>query len=228
MRTPWRGVFCLAIGLAGCTGDGSDRDPFAWRNPFKDERRFDPASAPVASTQAATRVHTLGTAVVAANSGDLQSKPIFLTIGLKEPMVFHQGNQVVVSEALVERCASEDELAAVICHELGKIAAESTGKGPPRPERDLPPPPVGPADVVGASGPADMTRQAEEAMFDRRRPRTNGSAREARPDPRTLAHNFYIKAGHRPDEFDHVASLVKEAEDNATHRELMRDRDDGR
>src|SRR3954451_19725223 len=63
----WRALCGLAVGLTGCVGDDSGRDPFAWRNPFKDERRFDPATAPAASVQAATRVHTVGSAVVAAN-----------------------------------------------------------------------------------------------------------------------------------------------------------------
>ena len=133
-------TLCLTLGLAGCLGDESGRDPFALRNPFRDERRFDPSSA-AASAKAATQVHTVGSAVVAANSTDFPSKPVFLTIGLPEPMVFHQGTgQIVVSEGLVNRCGSEAELAAVICHELGKMAAEHPGKGPPRPERDLPPP----------------------------------------------------------------------------------------
>jgi hypothetical protein len=225
MRRPWRGLFCLIVALAGCLGDESGRDPFALRNPFRDERRFDPSSAPAASAKAATQVHTVGSAVVAANRTDLPSKPLFLTIGLPEPMVFHQGTgQIVVSEGLVNRCGSEAELAAVICHELGKMAAEHPGKGPPRPERDLPPPSPAPVDVAGAAYPADMTRVAEEAMFDRRSPRTNRGAREPGPDPRTLAHNFYVKAGHPADGFDHVSGLIKEAEENADKRELMRGR----
>ena len=67
-----------------------------------------------------------------------------------------------------------------------------------------------------------MTRVAEEAMFDRRSPRTNRGAREPGPDPRTLAHSFYVKAGHPVDGFDHVSGLIEEAEENADKRELMR------
>ncbi|HKB01816.1 MAG TPA: M48 family metalloprotease [Gemmataceae bacterium] len=224
MRTPWRGAFCLVVGLTGCIGDGSDREPFAFRNPFKEERRFDPSSAPVASARAATRVHAVGSAVVAANSADLPSKPAFLTVGLKEPMAFHQAGQVVVSEGLVDRCASDAELAAVVSNELGKIAAARAEKGPLRAERDLPPAGPVPNDVVGASGPPDMTRAAEEAMFDRRGTRPGRNAREPGPDPKTLAHNFFVKAGHSADDFDRAAGLIKEAEENAEKRELMRGR----
>lgn len=225
MRRSWRGLLCLTVGLAGCLGDESGRDPFTLRNPFRDERRFDPSSAPVASARAATQAHTVGSAVVAANSADLPSKPLFLTIGLPEPMVFHQGaGQIVVSEGLVNRCTSDAELAAVICHELGKIAVEHPAKGAPRPERDLPPPSPTTPDVVGATYSADMTRVAEEAMFDRRNPRPSRGAREPGPDPQTLAHNFYVKAGHPVDQFDRVSGLIKEAEDNAEKRDLMRSR----
>jgi Peptidase family M48 len=224
MRTPWRGALCVVVGLTGCVGDGSDRDPFAFRNPFKEERQFDPSTAPVASARAATRVHAVGSAVVAANSAELSSKPAFLTIGLKDPIAFHQAGQVIVSEGLVERCSTDAELAAVVSNELGKIAAAQPGKGPPRPERDLPPAGPVPNDVVGATGPPDMTRAAEEAMFDRRGPRTGRSAREPGPDPKTLAHNFHVKAGHSADEFDRAAGLIKEAEENAEKRDLMRGR----
>jgi Peptidase family M48 len=226
MRSLWRGgLVCLSIGLAGCVADGAGRGPFAFRNPFAAEQRFDPAAAPAASAQAATRVHTVGSAVVAANATDLPSKPTFLTIGLKEPMVFHHGTDLVVlSEGLVDRCASDAELSAVVCHELGKIAAERGTHGTPRSERDLPPAAPGPADVVGAGHSADMTRVAEEAMFDRRGPRPKRGAREPRSDPKTLAQSFYTRAGHPSESFDRIAALVREAEDNADQREIMKGR----
>ena len=58
MRGSWRGAFCLVVGLTGCVGDDSGRNPFAFRNPFREEPRFDPSAGPVASARAATRVHT--------------------------------------------------------------------------------------------------------------------------------------------------------------------------
>jgi Peptidase family M48 len=226
MRTWWRGGLAgLAVGLAGCVGDGTQANPWSLRNPFEGERRFDPASAPTASAKAATRVHAVGSEVAAANVADLPSKPVFLTIGLKEPMAFHQGSgEVVVSEGLVDRCPTDAELAAVLCNELGKLAAKKGPKAAPRPERDLPPAVPVSADVVGASHSADMTRAAEEALADRRGPRTGRGPRDQRPDPKALAQNFYVKAGHTADDFGRMEALLREAEDNAEKREIMRGR----
>ena len=212
------GLVCLALALAGCAGTG--RDPFAFKNPFASDRPFDAASAPTASAQAATRVHALGSAVVGANADDLSQKPVFMTIGLKEPMVFHRGaGQIVVSEALVDRCPTDDELAAVICWELGKVAAAH----PPERRTMNDPVPAGPLarDVVGGAYEADMTRLAEEARFDRRPARGPRPGREARADPMTLARTFYAKTGRNPDDLARLEPLLRDAEENADRRELM-------
>ncbi len=227
MRTWWRGGLTgLTIGLTGCVGDGSADKPWAFRNPFQTEQSFDVAKAPTASVKAATRVHAIGSDVAAANAADLSAKPVFLTIGLPEPMLFHQGSgQVVISEGLVERCRTDAELAAVLSHELGKLAANKPAKAAPRPERDLPPDVPLSADVVGAGyTQADMTRVAEEAMADRRGARPARSGRDSRPDPKALAQDFYVKAGHNADGYARMASLIREAEDNAEKREIMRGR----
>jgi hypothetical protein len=212
------GLVCLALSLAGCAGTGGD--PFAFKSPFGKDRPFDAASAPTASAQAATRVHAVGSAVVSKNADDLSEKPIFMTIGLKEPMIFHRGaGQIVVSEALVDRCPTDDELAAVICWELGKVAAAH----PPERRTLNDPVPAGPLarDVVGGAYEPDMTRLAEEAKFGRRAARGGRSGREVRPDPKTLAQNFYAKTGRNPDDLARLEPLLRDAEDNADRRELM-------
>jgi hypothetical protein len=217
MRTrPSLGLVCLALALAGCAGG-----PLAGRNPFAgDERRFDPSEAPTASTKAASRVHAVGSAVVGANAADLSEKPVFMTIGLKEPMIFHRGaGQIVISEALVDRCPTDAELAAVLCWELGKIAALH----PPERRTDTDPVPAGPLarDVVGGTYEADMTRLAEEAKFDRRPVRGTRPGHEPKADPKTLAQNFYAKTGRNPDDLTRLEPLLRDAEDNADRRDVM-------
>jgi hypothetical protein len=212
------GLVCLALAIAGCAG--TDRDPFAFKNPFASERPFDAASAPAASTKAASRVHAVASAVVGANAADLSEKPVFMTIGLKEPMIFHRGaGQIVVSEALVDRCPTDDELAAVICWELGKVAAAH----PPERRTVNDPVPTGPLarDVVGGAYEPDMTRLAEEAKFDRRPARGSRPGREPRPDPKTLAQNFFAKTGRNPDDLNRLEPLLRDAEDNADRRDVM-------
>jgi Peptidase family M48 len=226
MRTRWRGgLACLGFGLAGCVGDGTETRPWSLRNPFEMERRFDPASAPTASVKAATRVHAVGSAVAAANAAELPAKPVFLTVGLKEPMAFHQGSaEVIVSEGLVDRCPTDAELAAVLCHELGKLTAKKGPKPGGRADRDLPPAVPVSADVVGAAHTPDMTRAAEEALADRRAQRGGRPARESRPDPKALAQDFFVKAGHSADDFGRMDALLREAEENGEKREIMKGR----
>jgi hypothetical protein len=226
MRTWWRGgLACLGFGLTGCVGDGTEAHPWSLRNPFETERRFDPAAAPAASAKAATRVHAVGSEIAAKNAAELPARPVFMTVGLKEPMAFHQGSfEIIVSEGLVDRCPTDAELAAVLCHELGKLAAKKGPKPGARADRELPPVVPVSADVVGAAHTADMTRAAEEALADRRGSRGGRPGREPRPDPKALAQNFFVNAGHSADDFGRMDHLLREAEENAEKREIMRGR----
>jgi len=227
MRFRWRdGLIVAVLGVAGCV-DGEFRDPFANRSPAgKNERGLDPSSAPAASTKTATRVDAVAKAVIADAGADLPDKPVFSTLGVTEPMIFHRGTgQVVLSEGLVERCATDADLAAIICHELGKVAAARADKESARPSGiDLSPAPRLSSDVVGSGHSADMTRVAEEAMLSRRAPRDRETGRPARPDARTLARNLFNKTGHDAEHFTRVEPLYREAEENAENREVMRGR----
>lgn len=220
MRTRWpAALLCSALGLAGCAKDG--RDGFALRNPFQADRGPDPNTLPPASTLAATRVTAVGSAVVAKNKDALDAKPVFFTMGIREVEISHdKSGMVFLSEGLVERCPTDTELAAAICHELGKMAAEQAPKAgdreslAPRLSRD----------VVGGTYEPDMTRLAEEAKFDRRSPRGQSRARDPRPDPRTLAENLFVKAGYKADDLARMDQLLREAEDNADRRASERGR----
>jgi hypothetical protein len=219
MRTRCRLAFLiLAVGVCGCVGDGSG-DPFAFRNPFKSEPEFDPIKAPQAATRTATRVVAVGNEVVGKNTPGLGFKPVFFTSGVRDLEVFHKGtSMVVLSEGLVDRCQTDAELAAVICHELGKMAAENGDRKPSRADMD-PASARGPADVVGAGHTADMTGVAADAMLNRPNPRRNRGGRDAEPDARTLAQDFLVRAGHTADDLERVQPLVREAEDNVQKRE---------
>lgn len=219
MRTPWHaGLACLILGLAGCATDG--RDGFALRNPFATDRGPDPHSLPPASTLAATRVNAVGSAIAAKNKDALGVTPVFFTMGVREAEISHQrSGMVILSEGLVERCPTDAELAAVICHELVKLAAEHDRAG----DRE----PGGPRltrDVVGGTYEPDMTRLAEEAKFDRRQPRGGRADREPRRDPRAMAETFLVNAGFQAGDLARMDQLIREAEDNADRRASERGR----
>jgi len=228
MRAGWHlGLVCLASTIIGCAGDG-DQDAFAFRNPFRTERGFDPAKAPSASAKAASRVHFVGNDVLAKNTGDFRDKPVFLTVGLKEPMIFHRTSgdvtSVVISEGLVERCATDAELAAALCYELGKMSSDKPAPGSARGDKDMPYSPRLSADVVGNGNSADMTRMAEEGFNDRRAPRPAGRSKEPKANPKTLAQDYLVKAGYTAEDLAKITPLMKDSEDNADKRDILRGR----
>jgi hypothetical protein len=213
----------FAIFANGCMTDEMGRDIF--KDPFKSERAFDPNSAPSPSSTAATRLHTVGSEVVAKNQSSIGMKPVFFAIGFPEPMVFHQGSsEIIVSEGLIDRCTTEAELAAVISNELAKMVASREEKGGPGTaprNTELPPAPRLTSDVAGSSNAPDMTRLAEEAYASKPPvPRNRGP----RPVPTSLARNYLTTAGFDADELTRMGDLIKQAEDNADKREVMRRR----
>ena len=212
MRARWSAaLLSTALGMTGCATDG--RDGVALRNPFQTDRRPDPGKLPPASTLAVTRVNAVGSAITAKNEAALGTKPIFFTMGVPEVEISHdKSGMVFVSEALVERCPTDTELAAVICHELGKMAAES-GSG--RRGNAEPSGPRLTRDVVGGSYEPDLTRLAEDAKYERR---GTPMRREVRPDPKAIGETLFVQAGYRADDIARMDSLFHEAEDNADRR----------
>lgn len=223
MRTICQSLGLVVAGLltgllTGCVGNDGR---LASTNPSRRDRGWDASAAPAASTQAATRVHTVGHQVLAANAADFPTRPVFFTIGLNEPMIFHRNPQeIIISEGLVERCATDGELAAVISHELARMTVR-WGRPGSR-DREPPPAPRLTPDVVGGGQPADMTRLAEEARFDRQR--TGRDTRGQRLDPRVLAQSYLTRAGHQADDLDRVEPLLQQAAENAANRDILRGR----
>jgi hypothetical protein len=96
----------------------------------------------------------------------------------------------------VKQCKTDGELAAVLCHELGKMVSDrevQMGPGIWNPRRQ-PPPEV----RIGNEGPGgpispDRTRLAELATFEQERRQETAPARPL--DPNLLARTYLQKAG---------------------------------
>lgn len=114
-----RVVAVLALALCGCQDSRF----------FRSARSFvgQPVEVPdakEASIQSAARVDQVGRQILSANIF-CGVDPGFQTLGSREPILFHRGQQsVFISDSLVDRCQTDEELAAVLCHELGKMVAE--------------------------------------------------------------------------------------------------------
>ena len=136
------------------------------------------ASYSAASAEVATRVGVIGQKIVTANP-QLGLRPVFRTIGTPDAEVFHCGaTEVCVTEGLAKQCATDGQLAAVLCVELAKIVAEQAQDAPPAKRSDdrLPPIDMRVGNEVGGSvGAADMTRMKELADYEKQRRPAPGS-----------------------------------------------------
>lgn len=186
----------VALGLTGCLND-MQRD-FKRLVRRDGVRTPEPPKVAPASIETAQRVEELGRQIIAQNTFT-GIDPIFHTMGVPEPVLFHSGTaQLFISEGLAKQCKTTDELAAVLCSELGKMMAEkrlARGVG-----RDRDPIPAVALPDTGFN--AEGTRAAELALQER--PLKPGEA-----DPVLLAKDLLRGAGFDPGELDRVEPILK-------------------
>jgi hypothetical protein len=198
----------LLVGLAGCLDEQLDRRGSTLRN-----KPVELPDVPPASVANAARVDQLGRLLV-GQSPFLGVEPIFQTYGRKEPEVFHPGlGLVIVTEGLVERCKTDDELAAVLSLELAKMSAERRTSDRLRGTDPIAPLPDAPVVSAGGISP-DQNQLGTQALFDKKL----GHAGRPKPPPAEDAHaaaaDILKSAGFDPKALDRVAPLVREAGGN--------------
>jgi predicted Zn-dependent protease len=189
------------LGTVGCASDSA----IDHGSPIRSEPS--PVS-PEANLQAATRVDSLGRAILAANPG-IAARPLFRTIGSPELEIFHKSTaDIYITQGLVDRCKTDSELAAVLCSELGKMVAEREAVLTPdeRRARILPPLDDGiRPDIAGAHTGPDQFRLRELAKFEKER---DQQLNEAPPSPDWLARTYLKKAGYEVSELTAVKPLL--------------------
>lgn len=212
-RRVWPLGFLMLLAAVGCLPEGSQLAVVTGGSsdvaaPATQSGRLIQAPA---SEEAARRVLQVGGQVLASNP-KIGLHPVFTTIGAPWEEIFHQDDRAVfVTEGLVRACRTDGMLAAVLCHELGKIQAE-------RQERVGPPPDHGPpmgapvgTDYAGAFGPPDGTRTMELAVYEHKRRLAAEAA--ARPqDVDALARTLFEKAGGTAADLDAAAAVLRAAE----------------
>ncbi len=173
-----------------------------------------------ASEEAAKRVLQVGAQILASNP-TLGVRPVFTTIGAPWEEIFHQDDKAVfITEGLVRECRTDGQLAAVLCHELGKMSAERQERIGPPPDHGPPiDVPVGP-DYGGAFGPPDGTRAMELAVYERKR-RKAAEAAATPPDPDALALAILQKAGGNPADLQDAAPLLHTADQHMAFEKQM-------
>jgi hypothetical protein len=226
LRPVWVGAFLAAC---GCLPE-KDSLPLVATSPFGSPP---PVAMPTkvshapASEQAATRVLQVGQKILAANK-EAGLRPMLLTIGSPTPEVFHRGTSALfVTEGLTNLCQTEEQLAAVLALEMGRMVAEREALAVPstrRPELEPPTAPRVGNDYGGTFGPSDGTRLAELAKFEQAGGRPSGAPAPPLPPPpkpETLACRYLEKAGYKAKDLDSAEPVLRAARANvALERQL--------
>jgi hypothetical protein len=197
-------LFAIVPTLCGCTSDGtwSISRVLGW------EEAPDASRMPRADLATAERVETLGRKIIAQNTFT-GIDPLFHTIGVPEPMLFHEGpERLMISEGLVKQCRTDSELAAVLCSELASMVADRKSARRVGQDRDSFPE-IGVPTGSGLAGgtPDDPARAAERAYLERQRKREQDAV-----DPLRIAADLMRGAGFDPADLDRVAPLLKQSE----------------
>lgn len=203
----WFGSLAVLV-LGGCEHDCHRSDGSIWRQ--REERWQATAQRgpqlPPASLAAAERVERIGRQIL-ARYPFAGIEPLFFTVGVDEPLLFHRGSeQLVISEGLVRRCAGDAELAAVLCRELGAMIAEH------RVNRRLDADPIPEVGLPGTSAPAggaafDTARAAELARAEQRRQQRR---KHLPTDPAAISQELLEHAGYPQEVFERVQPLLRE------------------
>lgn len=173
-----------------------------------------------ASEEAAKRVLQVGGQVLVANP-KLAVRPTFTTIGAPTEEIFHNSDKIIfITEGLARECRTDGQLAAVLCHELGKMEAEHQEQAGPPPDHGPPMDvPVGP-DYGGALGSPDRTHAMELAVYEHKR-QTALRVAATPADPDALARAIFEKAGGAAADFDAAAPLLHAAEGHMDFEKQM-------
>lgn len=205
-----RAIFpaALLIGLAGCFEGEFDNSTIR-------SKKIDTPEVTEASVAVAARIDMLGRTLTGQNPF-LGVDPTFHTFGRQQPEIYHpDANGVFVTEGLVNRCKSDEELAAVLALELARMSAEQRAAGRLRRSEPLRALPDGGTLSPGGIGP-DQNQLGTQALFDQGHVHS-GDGRTAPPVPaeiRTAAADILKSAGIDPKALDAAEPILTEAAKN--------------
>jgi hypothetical protein len=215
-------AFTLVLGVSGCVSDEQklttvSPNPFGRAGTVQGTKV---AHAP-ATEEVANRVWKLGGKILSSNP-QIKLPVHFQTIGDPKPEIFHvvqrDGSQVFITQGLVNQCKNDDQLAALLCQELGEIVSEQAAQV--RSARAAPRPPMMTPQIGNDIGDASRTDQMILGRYEKERRQSEPSL----PTPVTpdkLARGYLQNAGFNPKEFDAAAPLLRTARQNTTWEEQM-------
>jgi hypothetical protein len=217
MNRPALPILSLFMVCAGCVTPESKTELVS-PNPFTSSpitTTVNRVSYSPSSVRAAARVDSIGRKIL-VDVPQLGIKPMFRTIGAPESEVFHRGTtEVIITDGLVNQCANDGQLAAVLLLELAKMVGEREAAAGPRrglAGRGAPlESPVG-NDFGGSFGAADQVHRAELAKYELAMRKRAESASSF--DPQALARVYLPTAGYAATDLDSVLPILNAASNN--------------
>lgn len=208
----------LMSGATGCMTEGewTLQKVLGWDDPANPR----PVTISPASLQNAERVEQLGRKILAHNPFT-GIDPLFYTIGVPEPALFHRGTgELCVSEGLVKQCKAEGQLAAVLCSELGLMISEKRLALEAGHEKDSIP------EVAETGERSSFDANAVEVGSQKKSdPREAPGSRNGKPsrstDSTDLAKELLRGAGFDPAELDRIGPLLKQSDRGAILRKQL-------
>lgn len=193
-----------AIGLLpGCLSDDAPK-------PVIDSKPIDVSAAKEAPVGMAARVDQVGRQLVGSNPF-LGVDPVFHTLGRGELEVCHPDiHGLFVTSGLIERCNTDDEVAAVLASELAKMVAErraSDRMGKPEPMRQIA---VG-GNLNSGGDTSDLNQLGTQAIFDQTLTPPGRSKPNPAADNRKAAEDILKAAGYDTKALAAVEPLLAEA-----------------
>ena len=194
----------FAVASAGCADVLCDRTVNGMVN-----KEVKTPAVSTASVESAARVDKIGRQLL-AGSPFLGVDVSFQTIGQPEPELFHRDAQgLFLSEGLVVKCKTNDQLAAVLASEIGQMVAEM------RMTERMRLPEAIPASASGVkldgSTDFDPARDMALAKLDKAGRRPADRRSWASSDPKVIAKGLLKDAGFDPKSLDDVAPLLRDA-----------------
>lgn len=202
-----RRLIALAAVFA-CTSTGCLRDSLN-SAPIVDGEVVKPPPLTQASGEAAERVDHVGSDLLTATALGIPDIDFF-TVGSKEAELYHHsGRMLYISEGLVNRCETDDELAAVLALEVGRMTAEFR-RGVRKQLRD-PMPGVATAPKFDGSTDLDPSRAVYLAAYEEEMRSPAEKQNWPTVDPQEIAAELLRNAGREPKLLKDVAPLVRAA-----------------
>jgi predicted Zn-dependent protease len=169
---------------------------------------------PADHLETSERVSMLGQRIVTQNPFT-GLEPNFFMLDVPEVVLFHRGTaDVFISKGLIKQCQNDDQLAAVLCSELGQMVAEKRGLRKTGNDKDSIPASALPGGTLAGGTAVDLGRDAEAAFRERSQKKEAASVAK-------LSRELLTGAGFDASELEKVAPLLKQSERSAVIRKQM-------